>query len=140
MRSKTLAIEDTELNIGGVKLRGVYIAIVVSMATTIGGGIWAVAEFYGRIEAVEEATSGNGATTEKLTVLGTNLETIMENQRELLDMRDRIAEVEKTSAENDVLVQQFKTTVDGIDKSFEKINREIDDIWRGLDAASNPLR
>lgn len=135
-----MAIEDTELNIGGVKLRGVYIAIVMSMATTIGGGIWAVAEFYGRIEAVEEAVSGNGATTEKLTVLGTNLETIMENQRELLDMRDRIAEVEKTSAENDVLVQQFKTTVDGIDKSFAKINKEIDDIWRGLDAASNPLR
>lgn len=139
-KSKTLAIEDTELNIGGVKLRGVYIAIVMSMATTIGGGIWAVAEFYGRIEAVEEAVSGNGATTEKLTVLGTNLETIMENQRELLDMRDRIAEVEKTSAENDVLVQQFKVTVDGIDKSFTKINKEIDDIWRGLDAASNPLR
>lgn len=135
-----MAIEDTELNIGGVKLRGVYIAIVMSMATTIGGGIWAVAEFYGRIEAVEEAVSGNGATTEKLTVLGTNLETIMENQRELLDMRDRIAEVEKTSAENDVLVQQFKVTVDGIDKSFTKINKEIDDIWRGLDAASNPLR
>lgn len=135
-----MAIEDTELNIGGVKLRGVYIAIVLSMATTLAGGIWAVAEFYGRIEAVEDAVSGNGATAEKLTVLGTNLETIMENQKQLLDLRDRIAEVEKTTAENDLLVKQFDEKVKSIDTNFAKINREIDDLWRGLDAASNPLK
>lgn len=135
-----MSLEDTELNIGGVKLRGVYIAIVVSMATTLAGGIWAVAEFYGRIEAVEEAVSGNGATAEKLTVLGTNLETIMENQKQLLDLRDRIAEVEKTTAENDLLVKQFDEKVKSIDTNFAKINREIDDLWRGLDAASNPLK
>lgn len=135
-----MSIEDTELSIGGVKLRGVYIAIVLSMATTLAGGIWAVAEFYGRIEAIEETVSGTGASNEKLTKLGATLETIMENQKDLLDMRDRIADVEKTAAENDLLVQQFKETVGSIDKSFEKINREIDDLWRGLDAASNPLR
>lgn len=135
-----MSLEDTELNIGGIKLRGVYIAIVLSMATTLAGGIWAVAEFYGRIEAVEEAVSGNGATAEKLTVLGTNLETIMENQKQLLDLRDRIAEVEKTTAENDLLVKQFDEKVKSIDTNFAKINREIDDLWRGLDAASNPLK
>ena len=54
-------------------------------------------------------------------------------------MRDRIAEVEKTSAENDILVNNFKEVVDGITTRFDKIDREIDDIWRGLDAASNPL-
>ena len=111
----------------------------MSIGTTLAGGIWAVAEFYGRIEAVEEAVAGNGAAAEKLTALGATLETIMENQKELLDMRDRIAEVEKTSAENDILVANFKQVVDGITKRFDKIDREIDDIWRGLDAASNPL-
>jgi hypothetical protein len=110
-----VSLEDTELQIGGVKLRGVWIAIVLSMATTMAGGIWAVAEFYGRIEAVEEAVSGNGDTAEKLTVLGTNLETIMENQKQLLDLRDRIAEVEKTTAENDLLVKQFDEKVKSID-------------------------
>jgi hypothetical protein len=134
-----MALEDTELTIGGTKLRGVWIAIVLSIGTTLAGGIWAVAEFYGRIEAVEEAVAGNGAAAEKLTALGATLETIMENQKELLDMRDRIAEVEKTSAENDILVANFKQVVDGITKRFDKIDREIDDIWRGLDAASNPL-
>ena len=135
-----MSLEDTELTIGGTKLRGVWIAIVLSIATTMAGGIWAVAEFYGRIEAVEAAVSGNGETAEKLTVLGTNLETIMENQKELLDMRDRIAEVEKTSVENDLLVKQFDEKVKSIDSRFGKINREVDDLWRGLDAASNPLQ
>jgi len=135
-----MSLEDTELKIGGVNLRGVWIAIVMSIATTLAGGIWAVAEFYGRIEAVEEAVAGNGDAAEKLTVLGTNLETIMENQKQLLDLRDRIAAVEKTTAESEILVQQSKERTDGIDGQFKKINREIDDLWRGLDAASNPLK
>ena len=135
-----MSLEDTELTIGGTKLRGVWIAIVLSIATTMAGGIWAVAEFYGRIEAVESAVSGNGDTAEKLTVLGTNLETIMENQKQLLDLRDRIAEVETTTTANDLLVKQFDEKVKSIDSRFSKINREIDDLWRGLDAASNPLK
>lgn len=135
-----MSLEDTELTIGGTKLRGVWIAIVLSIATTMAGGIWAVAEFYGRIEAVESAVSGNGDTAEKLTVLGTNLETIMENQKQLLDLRDRIAEVENTTTANDILVKQFDEKVKSIDSRFAKINREIDDLWRGLDAASNPLK
>ena len=135
-----MSLEDTELTIGGTKLRGVWIAIVLSIATTMAGGIWAVAEFYGRIEAVESAVSGNGDTAEKLTVLGTNLETIMENQKQLLDLRDRISEVENTTTANDILVKQFDEKVKSIDSRFGKINREIDDLWRGLDAASNPLK
>jgi hypothetical protein len=135
-----MSLEDTELTIGGTKLRGVWIAIVMSIGTTVGGGIWATAEFFGRIEAVEQAVSGNGDTAEKLTVLGTNLATIMENQKQLLDLRDRIAEVEKTTGENDLLVKQFDEKVKAIDTNFSKINREIDDLWRGLDAASNPLK
>ena len=135
-----MSLEETELTIGGTKLRGVWIAIVLSIGTTLAGGIWAVAEFYGRIESVEAAVASSGKTAEKLTVLGTNLETIMENQKQLLDLRDRIAEVEKTTVENDLLVQQFKEKVDGIGGRFKKINREIDDIWKGLDALSNPLQ
>lgn len=135
-----MSLEDTELTIGGTKLRGVWIAIVLSIGTTVGGGIWATAEFFGRIAAVEDAVAGNGQTAEKLTVLGTNLETIMENQKQLLDLRDRIAEVETTTTANDLLVKQFDEKVKSIDSRFSKINREIDDLWRGLDAASNPLK
>lgn len=135
-----MSLEDTELRIGGVNLKGVWIAIVMSISTTIGGGIYAAAQLMGRIEAVEAATAGNGATAEKLTVLGTNLETIMENQKELLDMRDRIAEVEKTSVENDLLVKQFDEKVKSIDSRFQRLNREADDLWKAVDALGNPLR
>ena len=44
-----MSIQDMELNVGGVKFKGVYIAILFSFATTIGGGIWAASEFVSRI-------------------------------------------------------------------------------------------
>ena len=130
-----MSLEDTELKIGGVNLKGVWIAIVVSIATTMAGGIWAVAEFYGRIEAVEEAVSGNGKAAEKLTVLGANLETIMENQKQLLDMRDRVSEVEKIMAESVLIVNQAAETAGQV----SNVQRELDDLWRGMDALANPL-
>ena len=39
-----MSLEDTELTIGGTTFKGVYIAIMLSFATTIGGGIWAASE------------------------------------------------------------------------------------------------
>ena len=131
-----MSLEDTELKIGGVNLKGVWIAIVMSIATTMAGGIWAVAEFHGRIEAVEEAVSGNGKAAEKLTVLGANLETIMENQKQLLDMRDRVSEVEKIMAESVLKVNQAAEKAGQV----SKVQREIDDLWRGMDALANPLK
>lgn len=135
-----MGLEDTELKIGDVNLKGVWIAIVLSIATTLAGGIWAVAEFYGRIEAVESAVSSIGGTKTKLTEIGTNLQTVLEQQKELLDMRDRIAESEKTVEANDIKMEQFTEKMEKLDGLFVSINREIDDLWRGLDAASNPLK
>ena len=135
-----MSLEDTELKIGGVNLKGVWIAVVMSLATTVGGGIYGAAQFMGRIEAVEQAVAGSGEAAEKLTKLGANLETIMENQKDLLDMRDRIAEVEKTSVENDLLVKQFDEKIKSIDSRFQKLNREADDLWKAIDTVGNPLR
>ena len=52
-----MSLEDTELKIGGVNLKGVWIAVVMSLATTVGGGIYGAAQFMGRIEAVEQAVA-----------------------------------------------------------------------------------
>tara|TARA_R110000803_G_C11966635_1_gene319319 strand:- start:53 stop:448 length:396 start_codon:yes stop_codon:yes gene_type:complete len=131
-----MSLEETELKIGGVKLKGIWIALVLSIATTMAGGIWAVAEFYGRIEAVEEIVDTVVDSKEKLTKVGANLETIMENQKELLDMRDRIAEAEKTVAESKLIVEQAVSKIQGLDK----ISTEIDDLWKGIDAVANPLK
>ena len=43
-------MEDIELDIGGTKFKGVWIAILFSFASTIGGGIWAASEFFSRLE------------------------------------------------------------------------------------------
>lgn len=131
-----MSLEETELKVGGVKLKGIWIALVLSIATTMAGGIWAVAEFYGRIEAVEEMVDTVVDSKEKLTKVGANLETIMENQKELLDMRDRIAEAEKTVAESKLIVEQAVSKIEGLDK----ISTEIDDLWKGIDAVANPLK
>lgn len=131
-----MSLEETELKVGGVKLKGIWIALVLSIATTMAGGIWAVAEFYGRIEAVEEIVDTVVDSKEKLTKVGANLETIMENQKELLDMRDRIAEAEKTVAESKLIVEQAVSKI----QSLDKISTEIDDLWKGIDAVANPLK
>lgn len=131
-----MSLEDTELKIGSVNLKGVWIAIVVSIATTMAGGIWAVAEFYARIEKVESAVTAIPDASDKLIELGANLESIMENQKQLLDMRDRVSEMEKIMGESVIKVEQAAGQVGQI----KTIKKEIDDLWRGMDALANPLK
>jgi hypothetical protein len=119
-----MSLEDTELKVGGFQFKGIWVAAAISIAAPIFGGVWATAEFYGRIVSLEDTVSGTAASNEKLTTVGANLESIMESQKELLDL----------------LVKQFDEKVKSIDSRFDKINREVDDIWRGLDAAANPLK
>ena len=46
-------LADTELNINGTSFKGVYVAILLSLSTTLGGGVWTASSLYGRLEAVE---------------------------------------------------------------------------------------
>ena len=177
-----MSIEEMELDVGGTKIRGVWIAIVFSFASTIGGGIWAASEFFSRLEALEEtvdqsltqsdtvsqrfddfrevwtedkkslASDLSVAQTKiedanidelqgKLATLGTNLATIMEQQRQLLEIQERIVEVEKQITETATLVQKAENMVEDagdIQTKLEKIEREIEDIWSGMDYLSNP--
>ena len=133
------------------KLGMTFYAAVFTVVSAIGGGIWTASELYNQIQGNAEAIDGLSSTESrlikieksladnnvsalqgKLAELGTALTSIMERQKELLDLRDRIASAEKTVAENDIVVK-------GIDKKFNKINTEIDDLWKGLDAAVSPL-
>ena len=132
-----MALEDVEVNVGGTSIKGVWIAIVMTFGSTIGGGIWAASQFFAQLneqsEAVISATAQADALATrfddlrdtntirlqdmdkklsnmeqamtaadvenlqgKLAELGANLVQIMDAQQELLDIRDRIALVEKT--------------------------------------------
>lgn len=159
-----MAIEDIELNVGGTSFKGVWIAIVLSMASTLGGGVWGASQFFARIDAIEGrldeleipdvtplsdriglveqrlADQNISQLQGKLSELGANLEQIMEAQKGLLDLRDRIASVEKSNSETLIIVNGKMETVNSVDDRLKKIEREINDIWNGLDAVANPLR
>ena len=175
-----MALQDLELNVGGQSFKGVYVAVVVSFASTIAGGIWTASEFFSRLESQEAAVEAAEATattlqarfedlresqTEalqsyqvtianmqqsledndvaslqgKLAELGTNLEAIMEAQKELLDLRDRVAAVEKSNAEAVLRVDNRLESLKDTSERLKRIQKEIDDIWIGLDSIANPL-
>lgn len=174
-----MALEDIELNVGGTQFKGIWIAIVISFGSTIGGGIWAASQFFAELneqsEAVVEATAQADALASrfddlreanaqrlqamdiklsnmeqamtaadvenlqgKLSELGATLSQIMDAQKELLDIRDRIASVEKISGESELKVTAKLESLNNLDKRFQRYERDMDDLWTAIDAI-NPL-
>jgi len=174
-----LPVEDIELNVGGTSFKGVWIAIVISFGSTIGGGIWAASQFFSELnaqsEAVIEATAKADALAGrfddlrdmnairlqemdkklsnmeqalatadvdqlqgKLAELGATLMQIMDAQKELLDIRDRIASVEKTSSESELKVEAKLDSLNTLDQRLKNFERDMDDLWMAVDA-TNPL-
>lgn len=174
-----MALEDLEVNVGGTSIKGVWIAIVLTFGSTIGGGIWAASQFFAQLneqsEAVISATAQADALATrfddlrdsnsirlqdmdkklsnmeqamtaadvenlqgKLAELGANLVQIMDAQQELLDLRDRISTVEKTSSETELRVSGKLDSLSTIDDRLKRFERDMDDLWMAIDA-TNPL-
>ena len=158
-----MSLADAELTIGGVKLKGIYIAIVFSLATTIGGGVWTASSLYSRLEGVEGLFIPNVTPLEeritlieqeleandvsklqgKLAELGVNLKTIATQQEKLLAIGDKVNELEKdiegmkaTVAKAEVLASDATK----LDTKFKNMNREIQELWDGMDYLANPLK
>ena len=74
----------------------------------------------------------------KLAELGANLVQIMDAQQELLDLRDRISTVEKTSSETELRVSGKLDSLSTIDDRLKRFERDMDDLWMAIDA-TNPL-
>jgi len=160
-----MSLEDTELNVGGVKLTGVYIALVATLVSSIGGVIWTASSLYGRLESLEddqipedrivsiETQMQENNVSElgaKLATLGTNLEQILQSQGELLELRTQVIDVEQTVAEMKATVtsaelvvntvETFEGRLSSYEARFDKQDREADDLWRAIDdVSSNPL-
>ena len=174
-----MALEDVEVNVGGTSIKGVWIAIVMTFGSTIGGGIWAASQFFAQLneqsEAVISATAQADALAArfddlrdtnairlqdmdkklsnmeqamtaadvenlqgKLAELGANLVQIMDAQQELLDIRDRISTVEKTSSETELRVSGKLDSLSTLDERLKRFERDMDDLWMAIDA-TNPL-
>lgn len=174
-----MALEDIEVNVGGTNIKGIWIAIVLTFGSTIGGGIWATSQFFAQLNEQSEAVIAATAQAEalatrfddlremnaarlqafdvkvsnmeqamtaadvenlqgKLSELGANLMQIMDAQKELLDIRDRIASVEKTSSESELKVQARLDALNTLDQRLKNFERDMDDLWMAIDA-TNPL-
>ena len=158
-----MSLEDTELKIGGTSFKGVYIAILLSLATTLGGGVWTASSLYSRLQDVEsrsipdikpineeirliqqQLTDNDVSQLKaKLAELSTNLKTIIENQGNLMELRSEVTNIEKELESMRATVKQAELVagdLEGINPTIDKLTREIEDLWKGLDYLSNPLR
>ncbi len=80
-----MSLEKSELNINGTSFKGVWIAIVMTIGTSIGGTVWTASSLYSRLEAVESKKIPNiSPLRENLGTLGTRLDTLLSQQEKLL--------------------------------------------------------
>lgn len=70
----------------------------------------------------------------KLAELGANLEAIMQAQKELLDLRDRISAVEKSNAEAVLTVESRVQSLEKSERVLQRVDTEIENLWQALDS------
>ena len=157
-----MSLEDTELKIGNTSFKGVYIAILFSLATTLGGGVWTASSLYSRLEAVEAIQIPNIVPLEeevllikqeledndvsklqgKLAELGTNLVVIKEQQTGLLLIQSQVSDLAKEIEAQKAIVAKAELITEDMKELKEKLKKigiNVDDIWTALDYMSNPL-
>ena len=164
-----MGIEDVQLQVGETKFKGIYIAILMSFATTIGGGIWAASEFVSRIDnlesGLEEAVAAIpdieplsqelvaiqtkitdndlGHLQGKLAELSTLLDNIRARQQEVLDQAavstEKVNNMEKDWIEVRNEYAKMADMIKQFEQDIARFKKEVDDLWKGLDAASSPL-
>ena len=101
-----MALDDLELNIGGQSFKGVYVAVVLSFASTLAGGIWTASEFFSRLEAQEAAVEAAGVTA---TTLQARFKDLRESQLEALQGYEvTISNMKQSLDDNDVQGLQGK--------------------------------
>ncbi len=157
-------LAETELKIGNTSFKGVYIAILLSLATSLGGMVWGASALYARLETleaknipdikpitervtlIEQRLEDNdvGQLKGNLAALGTNLETIIDQQEKLLELKSDVSRLEKDIEAMRSTVKQAEivsnSLTDVADK-MKKLDVEINNLWDGLDyVTSNPLR
>ncbi len=157
-----MSLEDTELKIGNTSFKGMWIAIVVTIGTSIGGTVWTASSLYSRLEAVESISVPDIVPLEekvllieqelkandvsqlqgKLATLGTNLVTISTQQDKLLLISDSVSELKQNVIEMQTTVQKAEMVtkeVEGFQKQVDVVKRDVQDLWDGMDYLSNPL-
>jgi len=136
----------TSIKIGGFDFKGWYLAVALPVLSALSGGIyyaydtvnrfWAAEESINavigvesRVQTLEQAIQDNDVRglAAKLSSIGTQMQTILEQQKQLLDLR---SSVEKSDA-----------ITTGIKDQLDKYDRDIEDLWKAMDDLSkNPIQ
>jgi len=158
-------MNDFELKIGKFTFKGIYIAIFLPILSGLAGGVWYISDFYNRINVIDDLANRNSSygtnikdlearlssveqsiadndissLQGKLAELGTNLSLIMEAQKELMDLKDKFKDIDVVAKENKLLVESYENRIKDLENKIKLHQREIDDIWKGMDALANPL-
>lgn len=158
-----VSIEDSELKIGGHTFKGAWIAVVLAIGSTIGGGVWTASSLYSRLESVEarqipdvqpmqesiqliqQQLRDNDISqlSAKLATLGTNLATILEQQEKLLELKAEVSTLSKEIESMKGTVAKAEVIADDmgdIDDRLKVLNREAQDLWDAVQFLSDPLR
>ena len=95
-----------------------------------------------RIAVIEEQMDSQDISQlqGRLAELATNLQTIMNQQQQLLDLRDRVEAAERVVLENQRLVEDTLDSIQEFEQDVDRFAQEVDDLWEAFDAVSNPLR
>jgi hypothetical protein len=134
----------TSLKIGGFNISGVVVAVAVPVLSGISGAVYfgydALSRFNAveqsveplldmdsRLQALEQAIADNDVRglSANLTNLSTQMTTILEQQRNLLDLRSK--------------VERAELITNGIDDRLQRLQSDIDSTWNAIDALEKPL-
>lgn len=150
-------MEDIELNVGGTKFKGVYFAILISFATTIGGGLYGAFEFINRMSVAEasidsiNSSLGELRTAERLTKIENDLEAVDIGQLQgklaelgttllnIMDQVKKLDEVEKNSQESINTVTRLNEQILQLRGDMDTLQQDMDDAWIAMDEIANPL-
>lgn len=139
-----MSLEKSELNINGTSFKGVWIAIVMTIGTSIGGTVWTASSLYSRLEALESKKIPDiSPLRENLGTLGTRLDTLLSQQEKLLELNTDVSKlaneiegIKGTVAKAEVITKD----IGDVGKKLKTLTKEVEDLWQGMDYLSNPLK
>lgn len=155
-QTANMNLSETELKIGNTSFKGVYIAILLSLATSLGGMVWGASALYARLESVESRSipdiqpiteevqlikqqlSDNDikSLSAKLATLGTNIATIMETQQKLLELQSDVDKMRTSVTQAELITKE----IGDVDERIKMIDTDVNQLWEALDyMTSNPL-
>ena len=139
-----MSLEKSELKIGNTSFKGVWIAIVMTIGTSIGGTVWTASSLYSRLEALESKKIPDiSPLRENLGTLGTRLDTLLSQQEKLLELN---TDVSKLANEIEAMkgtvakAEIIREDIGDVDGKIKTLTKEVEDLWQGMDYLSNPLK